>query len=556
MSTDLQTGLPEHLKQCWDVLVVGTGMGGGTLGHALAQAGRSVLFCEVGRAVAGQALLRATYPELAGGGDGRVLGAADTERLRAAGRYAEVLHDHSTSRPRASVPFIGAGAGGSSALYGMAFERFLPMDFDPAEPPAAKDSASLARTWPVSYADMAPYYARAERLYRVRGETDAVALRQMGGAQPPDLLPPPEWSPAGTELAAFLRLRGLNPYVLPSACEYVDGCSTCQGFLCSRNCKNDAGNICLNPAVQQHGAAVLDHCRVLGVMSDGRRATGVHVLRKGQALRLQARQVVLAAGALQTPGILLASDSGPARAQAGLGNASGLVGRGLMRHLIDLYLVRPRVGSGEIFDNRRKELAFNDFYSHQGSKLGTVQSFGRLPPAAMLLGSLQDDLRATRWPRAAGLVSLAGPLLRPVLHDMAENWHTLASIAEDLPYADNGVSPGSAPGEVVLRYKLQAEAHARSALFRRLMADTLKGRRWRRLAQADNNQRIAHVCGTCRFGDDPSTSVLDQWNRVRGVDGLSVVDSSFFPSSGGTNPSLTIAANALRVAERIDAELG
>jgi choline dehydrogenase-like flavoprotein len=103
----------------------------------------------------------------------------------------------------------------------------------------------------------------------------------------------------------------------------------------------------------------------------------------------------------------------------------------------------------------------------------------------------------------------------------------------------------------LLHYTMKAEARQRAGRFRAHMRHVLRGRRWRRLPQADNNQRIAHVCGTCRFGDDPRTSVLDRDNRVHELDNVSVVDASFFPSSGGTNPALTVAANALRVADKL-----
>ena len=124
---------------------------------------------------------------------------------------------------------------------------------------------------------------------------------------------------------------------------------------------------------------------------------------------------------------------------------------------------------------------------------------------------------------------------------------------EDLPYSDNRVLPAvdGPAGAVHITYRLRDQDRVRIARFRSLMKTALKPLRWRLIKQAENNQRIAHVCGTCRFGNDPKTSVLDQNNRCHDLDNLYVVDSSFFPSSGGTNPSLTIAANALRVADQL-----
>ena len=548
MTADPALAPPDDLLQEWDVIVVGTGMGGATLGHRLAQAGRSVLFCEVGDASHGA--LRGSYPELAGGRRGAVLDASHAAALLQAGRYADTLVDDSGRRPRPFVPFIGSGAGGSSALYGMALERFMPADFHPAEHCGQAPGAAVVEHWPIGYDELAPYYDQAERLYRVRGERDPIAAALTGVAPP--LMPPPPISAAGAELSAFLASRGLHPYRLPSSCEFAAGCQSCQGFLCTLPCKNDSANIGLLPAMREHGARLLLACRVLALRSSGRRVTGLQCRWSGRDLELRGRVVVLAAGALQTPLILLRSPDG--RGGEGLRGASGGVGRHLMRHLIDLYLVRPQGPSGEAFDNRRKEIACNDFYARDGEKLGTLQSFGRLPPAAMLFGSLQDDVRASAWAWAAPALRLARPLLAPVLNDMSENWLTLATIAEDLPYADNAVSIDPAgPDSARLRYTLRPEGLRRAARFRQHLDGVLRGRRWKRLAQAANNQRIAHVCGTCRFGDDPRTSVLDRDNRFHDLDNLFVVDSSFFPSSGGTNPSLTIAANALRVADRIAA---
>jgi choline dehydrogenase-like flavoprotein len=589
------------LRQTWDVLVVGTGVGGATLGHALVAAGRRVLFCELGGADAEP--LRGAYPELADGRRGEVLGPADAALLLRAGRWAEPLIDEGPARARRFVPYVGCGSGGSSALYGMALERFGAADFQPEHALRADPHCDAVEHWPITAAELAPYYDQAEALYGVRGGRDPLATAApptLPGAAPtppappppcsPPLPAPPPISPAGADLMAWLAARGLHPYRLPLACGHSPGCATCQGLLCpQRGCKRDAAQVALypalapalapapaltspaphaadprSPAARGH-ARLLTGCRVLEVLSQGRRASGVRCrLSDDSEHTLHARVVVLAAGALQTPLLLLRSRD--ATGHPGLANASGLVGRCLMRHLIDLYLVRPQPAAGRGYDNRGKEVGCNDFQFVDGRRLGTLQSFGRLPPAAMLYGALRDDLRASRWGRvvAAGL-PLARPLLQRVLHDLAERWTALATIAEDLPYADHGIVPGglanpAAAGVNILdtprlRYRLHPEAQARVALLRRQMQAVLRGRRWRLLPQADNNQRIAHACGTCRFGTDPRRSVLDRDNRAHDVENLYIVDASFFPSAGATNPALTIAANALRVAARIAAAL-
>lgn len=536
-----------------DVVVIGTGIGGGTIGHALARAGRRVLFCEMGDGDATPGRLRGHYPELANGRDGAVL--QEAEALLTAGRWPEALVDETRARPRRFVPYIGCGVGGSSALYGMAMERFLPADFAPLRHHRDSPGAALVQHWPISHADLQPWYDEAERMYSVGGQRDALQANHVAAAALPALQPAVPWSAPTAALADHLAARGLHPYRLPLARLRPDSCDTCQGFLCARACKVDADRAGVAPAVAKYGAHLLTRCRVRGIEIDGRRVTTVVAERDGQPLRVTARLVVLAAGALQSPLLLRRSLAAVAKTRWSPGQE--LAGRHLMRHLIDLYLVRPPQGTAGPLDNRHKELAFNDFYLSGDVKLGTVQSFGRLPPAAMLLGALADDAAASPLGAAASAaVRFGAPVLRPVLQDMSERWMALASIVEDLPYSQNMVRADASTGAVLLRYQLADEARRRVARMRSHMAETLRGLRWKRLPQADSNLRIAHVCGTCRFGEDPATSVLDRDNRVHDLDNLFVVDASFMPSSGGTNPSLTIAANALRVAQRINAGLG
>ncbi|WP_198119090.1 GMC oxidoreductase [Massilia rhizosphaerae] len=536
---------PFDIDQNWDAVVVGTGMGGATLGYALARAGRRVLFLEKGSAspdlvgrYAEDDFPRPEAPQ-----------PAHRDILARAGRYPDQIVDRSTPRTQRFVPFIGSGAGGSSALYGMALERFFPSDFAAADHYRASPGADLPPRWPVAYDELAPYYDKAEQLFRVRGTADP--LRADG--QREHLLPSPPMTPGSAELFGVFEARGLHPYRLPLACEFVDGCSGCQGYLCGRACKNDAGRICLQPAVRDHGARMLDDCDVVALEADAHRVTGVVCERGGSRFTVRAPLVVLAAGALETPRILLGSASGAW--PQGLANGSGLVGKYLMRHHVDLYLVEPKLKGA--FDNRQKELAFNDFYVLDGQKLGSVQSFGRLPPPATLAASVADDLRQGPLPWTAPLFELAKPFVTPVLDGLVHRRMALAATLEDFPYADNRVEPARADAQharLAIEYRVRDADRARIAAFRARMREVLSGYRFKLIEQAENNQRVAHVCGTCRFGDDPAQSVLDRNNRAHGLANLYVVDSSFFPSSGGTNPSLTIAANALRVADHLLAQ--
>lgn len=523
--------LDEIQHRRWDYLIVGTGVGGATLGHRLAKAGKKVLFVEKGRSsfLHGDALL-GTYAEL------------NFPRLEApSARYAAQLaragrcYEEVRDGQRSFVPFIGCGDGGSSALYGMAMERFFPADFEPAKHFADTSASTVPAAWPIGYEELAPYYDQAEQLYRVRGGRDP--LRPAA----PDLLPPVPISPRNAEMLAHFQGRGLHPYRLPQACESVPGCECCQGYLCARNCKNDAGRICLQPAVREYGATLLDECEAMRLEADADRVAGVLCRRQGQTFTLRADHVVLAAGALMTPALLLRSTS--AHWPQGVANASGLVGRNLMRHAVDLYLVFTRQ-KGE---NRFKEVGLSDFYEAQGNKLGTLQSFGLLPPAPILGVSMAQDVgHAAPW--ALPVFRLAQPLLQGLLRGLFDRGVLLAAIMEDLPYADNRVVPGPPLG---IDYRLRARDQARLTTFRAQVAQALKPYRFLALHQAEKNTMVAHACGTCRFGEDPGASVLDPNNRAHGIENLYVVDSSFFPSSGGTNPALTIAANALRVANHL-----
>jgi choline dehydrogenase-like flavoprotein len=534
----------EVLDTEWDAIVVGTGMGGATLGYALARAGRRVLFCEQGRSLqADEPAHRGNFAELFFERT-EAPAARHAEVLARAGRWWDPIEDRSGGPARSFIPFIGAGAGGSSALYGMALERFDPADFTPRRhhPEGVRDGADLPEAWPISYDDLRPYYRAAEALFRVRGGTDPLRAERL------DPLPaPPPLTGAGAELHAFLTARGRHPYRLPLACERVPGCLGCQGFLCPNQCKNDGNRICLEPAVKDHGARLLDECRVVRLQATRDAVTGVECLRRGESFTLRGTLVILAAGALATPCLLLGSVSSDW--PAGLANNSGLVGHNLMRHFIDLYAVSVKRRDGLVAS--QKELAFNDDYVSDAGKFGTVQSFGALPPASVLVAGMEKDIRDQAGAWLATAFGLARPFLRRVLDRRLSRALILASIMEDLPYRANRVEPRADGAGLTLHYEVPPPDRVRIDQWRRKLRADLRPYPVLLIKQAENNERIAHACGTCRFGTDPKTSVLDADNRAHGLSNLYVVDSSFFPSSGGTNPALTIAANALRVADRI-----
>ena len=529
----------EHIE--WDVVVVGTGMGGGLLGHRLARSGRRVLYVEKGRSTLPGApgTIRAAVPELAEPQAGR---SAETyyDALARAGRSTDEIEDISGYFSKRFVPFIGGGTGGSSALYGMVCERFFVRDFTPRENFTDPGDSTVPETWPITYDQMAPWYAEAETLLGVRGQPDPLRPE----AAEVGLPAAPPFSVDNQPLVDYLAGRGLHPYHLPMACEYTDGCATCQTYLCERQCKNEAARNAVLPAVTEYGAKLLADCRVVRLEADRTRVRRVICEHRGATLTLKGRVVVLAAGALATPVLLLNSRSGDW--PRGLANGSDWVGRNLMRHLLDPIEVWLQPDSHITAAN--KEIGLNDFYFFEGQKYGTVQSFGAIPPMEWM----------TNRPGAKGqALRLVSPAVRRVYQRFFTGGLILAAMMEDLPYLDNRVLPGDRPGSdgrqrIRMHYRLHANEIDRHGKFLALIKDVLQPFRTRPLGSGKNNANLGHVCGTCRFGTDPTTSVLNPENRAHEVENLYVVDTSFFPSSAGLNPSLTVAANALRVAAHVD----
>ncbi|OBG36927.1 GMC oxidoreductase [Mycobacterium sp. E3198] len=538
---DRELSAREAERVLWDVIVVGTGMGGGMLGYSLARSGRRVLFVEKGRSTlpGTPGTIRAAMPELAEPMAARSA-EAYYDALARAGRTTDEVEDISGRFPKRFVPFIGSGTGGSSALYGMVCERFFAQDFTPRQNFRDPGESTVPDAWPITYDQLSPWYAQTEKLLGVRGAPDPLRPE----AAEVGLPPAPPFSADNQSLVDYLSGRGLHPYHLPMACEYTDDCATCQTYLCPRSCKNDAARNGVLPALTEHGAHLLAECRVLRLEADRTQVTQVIAQHHSDMLALKAKVVVLAAGALATPVLLLNSRSGDW--PRGLANGSDWVGRNLMRHLLDTIEIWPHPGHKT--DAANKEIGLNDFYFWEGQKHGTVQSFGAIPPMQWLTN--RPDWRG----RALRLMS---PAVRQVYTRFFTGGLVLAAMTEDLPYLDNRVLPYDRPSldgrqRLRIQYRLHASEVARRAAFLRQLKAVLQPFRRMTVGSGEANANLGHVCGTCRFGNDPKTSVLDPQNRAHEVDNLYVVDTSFFPSSAALNPSLTVAANALRVAAHLN----
>ena len=404
----------------WDAVIVGTGMGGATLGYALAKAGRRVLFVERGldlRTPAGDGI----YDRFVEAEPGfrRLSEAERRHKIGLGGRSTDHIDDHGRGSGAGFTPYIGCGTGGSSALYGTVLERLFPVDFVRGATCPGDGGSSLPDAWPISYQDLRPWYESAERLYRVRGGADPFRPGE-GDA----LLPAPALSAESAEIFATLSGQGLHPYRLHTACEQVGGCRTCQGYLCGSGGKNEAAAVCLSPATEEHGAGLLTECAALFLEADRSKVRRLVCSWHGRRIELRSTIFVLAAGALLTPALLLNSTS--ASWPRGLANESSLIGCNLMRHVIDLYVLTraPRLRE----DALTKEIAFNDFYAAESEKFGTVQSFGSPSPLEYLRNRPGFNL----W-------RLLGPVA-PYLWRTYARQPILGAIMEDLPYAQNRVA--------------------------------------------------------------------------------------------------------------------
>ena len=510
------------------------GIGGGTIGYSLAKKGLSVLFIDKGSNYDSLESLKGNYSECF------VDKTYDEkERLRLSGRAFDQILEKSEYK----YPFIGSGTGGSSALYGMAMERFFPEDFNPRE--VTNNDVSLSNLpvdgWPFSYKDLAPYYTMAEKLYKVRGSNDFLKGNSKNG-----LLPPPPINDINKKLYDFLVLKNLNPYILPRASNFKEDCIECQGFLCPKNCKIDSFNACILPAIKNYKASIMTNSEVMNISLKGDSVKTITIKNNNKLINLKAEMFILAAGAIHTPYILLKSrnNSFP----GGIANSSGQVGKNLMRHLIDLYIVKTDKKINPI--GFMKEIAFNDLYNFENGRLGTVQSFGRPPDISILTDTVFNKISDYSL-----INKKYFKVFKPIVSELINKYFSkkvlFNSILEDLPYLENSINIDKNFKSPIINFNLFPYEKKLINNSRRVIKNIFKDIGVKVVKQAEDNKRLAHVCGTCRAGDNPKVSVLDSNCRSHDIKNLYITDASFFPTSGGTNPALTIAANALRVSDKI-----
>jgi choline dehydrogenase-like flavoprotein len=509
----------------YDVIIIGTGAGGGTLAHRLAPSGKRILLLERG----------GYLPRERENWDSReVFG---RERYHTTERWYD--KDGKAFRPQTHYV-----VGGNTKVYGGALFRLRERDFEQID-----HHGGVSPAWPISYADLEPYYTEAERLYLVHGQAgeDPTEPRRSG----PFPYPAVSHEPRIQELHDDLVRAGHQPFHLPLGIDLDESdpdagrclrCSRFDGFPCPTDGKADAHVRCVRPALQHPNVTLRTHARVqrLEVDASGRSVTRVVVDRNGSQEAYGADVVVVSCGAVNSAALLLrsAGDKHP----NGLANSSGVVGRHYMAHLNSVVAAISRAPNATTF---QKTLGLNDYYFGDPAHPGADS---RLP-----LGHIQ------LLGRSDGNILRGGaPRFTPgrVLDHVAARTIGFFLTTEDLPHPDNRVTVDRAGNVHLAKTYHNTVPHARllarlKDLLGPLGCHAMRIPRWSVLSRQIPLAGIAHNCGTVRFGVDRRRSALDVDCKAHDLDNLYVVDTSFFPSSAAVNPALTAIANALRVGDHL-----
>jgi choline dehydrogenase-like flavoprotein len=516
----------------YDVIIIGTGAGGGTLAYHLAPSGKRILVLERGDYV----------PREKDNWNPQVVNVDARYNTKESwlDKDGKPLHPHTNYY-----------VGGNTKFYGAALFRLREKDF--AE---LRHHGGISPAWPISYDDLEPYYTQAEQLYQVHGNRGEDPSEPAAGSPYP--WPAVSHEPRIQHLSDDFARAGLRPFHVPVGVMLDEKnphqsrcirCNTCDGFPCLVYAKSDAQVVCVDEAVKHPNVTLLTNAMVqrLETNASGREVTNVVVERNGVQETYFGEIVVVSCGAINSAALLLRSAND--RHPRGLANGSDVVGRHYMGHTNSVLMAISKCPNPTIF---QKTLGVNDFY------------FG-----------------APDWPYPMGHISFVGkldaitlragaPAIAPgfTLELMAKHSLDFWLTSEDLPDPNNRVSIDR-DGKIVLTYTPNnLEAHDRlKAKLQQAMKQTscsMHGHdchqglfsRSLYVGQRIPLAGVAHQNGTIRFGHDPKTSALDVNCKAHDVENLYVVDGSFFPSSAAVNPALTIMANALRVGDHLLDRLG
>jgi len=517
------------MTDTYDVIIVGTGAGGGTLARHLAPSGKRILLVERGDWLARE-------PQNWDAGEVFI----DNRYISPDTWYDE--------RDRAFQPQVHYNVGGATKLYGAALYRLRREDFG-----ELRHHDGVSPAWPIPYDELEPYYLQAEIAYQVHGARGEDPTEPPSSAAYP--FPPVSHEPRIQQLHDDLEARGLHPFHAPCGVLLDEAdpphsrcvrCATCDGFPCLVQGKADAEVLGVRPALEHANVTLLTGARAekLETNAAGTAVTGVVVERDGRWEALHADLVVLSCGAANSARLLLASATD--RHPNGLANGSDQVGRNYMFHNSQAVLALSHEPNPTVF---QKTLGVNDYYfgsEDDDFPLGNIQMVGK-STAPMYRGERPGATRlAPEW------------TLERIASHAVDFWLS----TEDLPRPDNRVEI-TRDAAIRLTYRPSNEV-PKQRLYHKLheMLGDLglrHGHLVPRHAYLRNEIPVAgcaHQAGTCRFGTDQATSVLDVDCRAHELDNLYVVDTSFFPSIGAVNPALTAMANAIRVGDRLLERLG
>ncbi len=504
----------------YDIIIIGSGAGGSTIAYKLAPLGKRILIIERGGFIP------------------REKENWDAREVFTRGRYRTTeqwfdQHDNPFS------PFTHYAVGGNTKMYGGAMFRFRERDFS-----ETKHYGGISPAWPLSYEDLEPYYTEAERLYSVHGQRGADPTEPRAqGAYP---LPPLEHEPSMLELYESIRALGYRPFPLPLGVRIDDNLksgsspvrlSHFDGFPDPTETKADSQVVALRQALAAPNVTLLHNAVVNRLITDksGRRISVVEVTKDNERIVFEADVVVLAAGAVNSAAILLRSNN--LQFPNGLANSSGMVGRNYMLHQNGCVV---NISSKPNTAQFQKSFSLSDFYhgDHDSEfPLGTIQLMGKNDPDTLL--SLAKD-------------HFPDETFEQLSSRSVDFWIT----AEDLPDPNNQVVLRK-DGSIKTIYNVnnrEAYIRLKNKLYHILDKLAEKDPLYRNSVRVGYDMGISgvsHQMGTLRFGKDPRTSVLDVNCKAHDLDNLYVTDASFFVSSGAFNPSLTIAANALRVGKHL-----
>jgi choline dehydrogenase-like flavoprotein len=498
----------------YDVVIIGTGMGGGTLAYALAGSGLRIGLVE------------------RGGFLPREENNWDAEAVFGRGQY-KTKERWLDEAGREFSPGIHYYVGGNTKVYGAALLRLRRRDFEEVE-----HAEGISPRWPITYDDLEPFYAKAEDLFFVHGESgsDPTEPDRSASYRYPAL----RNEPFIEKIRARLERQGLHPAALPLAVDiHRSGrcirCGTCDGFPCKVHAKGDAEVCCIVPSLGDSNVELIPNALARRLLTNeaGDKLEIAVVEQSGRVLQLHAATFVLSCGAVNSAVLLLRSKN--KRHPLGLGNSSGLVGRNFMMHN-NSAIVAVNLGrrNPTVF---QKTVMVNDFYFYGGPQwpfpMGNLQMLGKLQ-AAMLRG---------------GRPWIPKPLLSFIASRSIDVWAT----SEDLPDYNNRVLVSEQDQIALHRTANNLATHRR--LLRVARRILQRAGFPLVLTQTVGIEANSHQCGTLRFGHSPSDSVLDVFCRSHDITNMYAVDASFFPSSAAVNPALTIAAQALRVGEHLRGRL-